>query len=137
MIPDRARYFFREINSSPKWCETPPLWCLVSHKHICAIPHFTTYRAIIVRCPTRTSTKLFCDTIATSIARYKKHRCWASKSGSQEPKLRAVSAIPRKHMVSFLIRQLQGGGQQGRGRQCLRRPWRKQCCEYLSACLHP
>ena len=45
-----ARYFFREVSSSPKWCDTPP-WCLVSHRHICAIPHFATYRAIIVRYP--------------------------------------------------------------------------------------
>ena len=27
----------------------------------------------------KTSTKYFCDTIATSIARYEKYRCWASK----------------------------------------------------------
>ena len=26
-----------------------PLWYLVPHRHICAIPHFATYRAIIVR----------------------------------------------------------------------------------------
>ena len=57
----------------------PPPWHLVSHKHICAIPHFATYRAIIVRYPTKTSTREFCDTIATSIARYEKYRCWASK----------------------------------------------------------
>ena len=44
-----------------------------------AIPHFATYRAIIVRYPTKTSTKKKCDTIATSIARYEKYRCWASK----------------------------------------------------------
>ena len=30
--------------------------------------------------PTLTSTKKFCDTIATSIARYEKYRCWASKA---------------------------------------------------------
>ena len=29
----------------------PPPWYLVSHRHICAIPHFATYRAIIVRYP--------------------------------------------------------------------------------------
>ena len=56
----------------------PPPWYLVSHRHICAIPHFATYRAIIVRYPIKTSTKEFCDTIATSIARYEKYRCWAS-----------------------------------------------------------
>ena len=57
----------------------PPLWYLVSHRHICAIPHFATYRAIIVRYPTKTSTEEFCDTIAASIARYEKYRYWASK----------------------------------------------------------
>ena len=57
----------------PKWCDTPP-WYLVSHRHICAIPHFATYRAIIVRYPTKTSTKENCDTIAASIARYEKYR---------------------------------------------------------------
>ena len=69
---------FGEVSTPPKWCDTPP-WYLVSHKHICAIPHFATYRAIIVRYPIKTSTKEFCDTIATSIARYEKYRCWASK----------------------------------------------------------
>ena len=57
----------------------PPLWHLVSHRHICAIPHFATYRAIIVRYPTKTSTKEFCDAIAASIARYGKYRYWASR----------------------------------------------------------
>ena len=73
-----ARYFFREVSTPPKWCDTP-LWYLVSHRHICAIPRFATYRAIIVRYPTKTSTNEFCDTIAASIARYGKYRYWASK----------------------------------------------------------
>ena len=63
----------------PKWCDTPP-WYLVSHRHISAIPHLATYRAIPVRYPIKTSTKSFCDTIATSIARYEKYRCWVSKA---------------------------------------------------------
>ena len=58
----------------------PPLGYLISHRRICAIPHFATYRAIIVRYPIKTSTKEFCTT-ATSIARYGKYRCWASKTG--------------------------------------------------------
>ena len=78
LIPHIAWYFLREVCAPPKWCDTPP-WYLVSDRHICAIPHFATYRAIIVRYPTKRSTKLFCDTIATSIARYEKYRCWASK----------------------------------------------------------
>ena len=55
---------------SPKWCDVPPL-VLVSHRHICAIPYFAMYRASI-----KTSTREFCDSIATSIARYDKYRCW-------------------------------------------------------------
>ena len=35
---------------SPKMVRYPP-WYLVSQRHICAIPHFATYRAIIVRYP--------------------------------------------------------------------------------------
>ena len=72
---------FRGGITPPKWCDTPP-WYLVLHRHICAIPHFATYRAIIVRYPIKlieTSTKEFCDTIATNIAQYEKYRCWASK----------------------------------------------------------
>ena len=41
---------------SPKMVRYPPLY-LISHRHICAIPHFATYRAVIVRYPTKTSTK--------------------------------------------------------------------------------
>ena len=47
------------------------------HRHISAIPHFATYRAILGRYPKKTSTKKCCDTIAESIARYEKYRCWA------------------------------------------------------------
>ena len=43
---------------SPKIVPYPP-WYLVSHRHICAIPHFATYRAIIMRYPMKTSTKDF------------------------------------------------------------------------------
>ena len=70
----------REVCTPPKLCDTPS-WHLVSHRHICAMPHFATYRAIIVRYPMKTSTKEFCDTIAGSIALYGKYRCWASKVG--------------------------------------------------------
>ena len=65
----------------PNWCDTLH-WYLVSHTHICAIPHFATYRSIIVRYPMQTSTKKLCDTIAPSIARYGKSFCWASKASS-------------------------------------------------------
>ena len=73
-----ARYLLREFCTPPKLCDTLP-WYLGLPRHICAIPHFATYRAIIVRYPIKTSPKEFCDTIATSIARYEKYRCWASK----------------------------------------------------------
>ena len=43
-----APYFFKELSSSPKWCNTPPCY-FVSHMHICAIPHFATYHTIFVR----------------------------------------------------------------------------------------
>ena len=70
--------FWRRLALPKNGAITPP-WYLVSHRHICAIPHFATYCAIIVRYPIKTSTKEFCNTIATSIARYEKYRCWASK----------------------------------------------------------
>ena len=98
MAPYRAilRYYrcdtpYRAILSNASWHSPqngviPPPWHLASHRHIRAIPHFATYRAIIVRDPTKTSTKEFCDTIAASIARYEKYRYWASKPrGPLEP----------------------------------------------------
>ena len=76
-IPPIARYFLSHPGKPPTKCDTLP-WCLLLHRHISAIPHFATYRAILVRYPRKTSTKEFCDTIAESIARYEKYRCWAS-----------------------------------------------------------
>ena len=69
---------------SPKMVRYPPL-VLNLHRHICAIPHFAIYRTIIVRYPTKTNTKEFCDTIATSIARCEKYLCWASKPKQNTP----------------------------------------------------
>ena len=65
--------------SSPQNGAIPPPLYLVSHRRIYAIPHFATYRAIIVRYPTKASTKEFFDTIAASIAWSENYRCWASK----------------------------------------------------------
>ena len=45
--------FLREASTPPKWCDTPP-WYLILHRHICAIPHLATYRAITVRHPIKT-----------------------------------------------------------------------------------
>ena len=53
-IPHVARYLFGEVSTPQKSCDTSP-WHLVSHRHICAIHHFATYRAIIVRYPIKTS----------------------------------------------------------------------------------
>ena len=46
-IPHIARYRFREVGTwhSPTMVRYPPLCYLVSHRHICAISHFATYRA--------------------------------------------------------------------------------------------
>ena len=52
---------------------------LVSHGHICAIPHSETYRDNCAMPPIKTSTNEFCNAIATSIARYEEYRSWASK----------------------------------------------------------
>ena len=37
----------------------PPPWYLTLHRRICAIPHFATYRAIIVRHPKKQARKNF------------------------------------------------------------------------------
>ena len=76
--PYRAILFKGGWRPPAEWCDTPPSY-LFSHRHICAISHFATYRAIIAQYPTKTSAKEFCDTIAASIARYEKYRYWASK----------------------------------------------------------
>ena len=73
------QYPISRMRALPQNGAIPTLWFLVSHRHICAIPHFATYRVIAVRYPTKTSMEEFCDTIAASIARYQKYRCWASK----------------------------------------------------------
>ena len=48
--PYRAIHFFRDLRTPPKWCDAPP-WVLsfTGITQICVIPHFATYRAIIVR----------------------------------------------------------------------------------------
>ena len=46
--PYRA-ILFKGSQHSPKIVRYPPPCYLVSHRHICAIPHFATYRAITVR----------------------------------------------------------------------------------------
>ena len=53
-----TKIFLKGGSTPPKWCAIPP-WLFVLHRHICAIPHFATYRAIIVRYPFETSMKSF------------------------------------------------------------------------------
>ena len=76
----------------------PPFWALrfTQALYICAISHLATYRAIIGQYPAKTSTKKFCDTIATSIVRYENYRCWASKGegGTVQSALSALGARP-------------------------------------------
>ena len=43
----RAILFIKGIHRAPKMVRYPPPWYLVLHRHICLIPHFATYRAII------------------------------------------------------------------------------------------
>ena len=108
--PYRAILFWGGEHS-PKMVRYPP-WYLVSHKHICAIPHFATYRAMIVRYPIKTSTKEVCDTIARSIARYEEYRCWASK---QEDRMVGESVgrhIGDNKVLSFAAETLGGRGAQ-------------------------
>ena len=57
-IPHIARYFFWEVSPPPKWCDTPA-WHLFLHRHICAIHHFATYRAMLVRYPIKKTQKNF------------------------------------------------------------------------------
>ena len=45
-----SRDALREV-SSPQTGAIPPPWYLVPRRHICAIPHFATYPAIITRYP--------------------------------------------------------------------------------------
>ena len=49
-----------------------------------------TYCAVVVRYPMKTSPKEFCDTIATTIVRYEKYRCWATKSRSENDLLSRI-----------------------------------------------
>ena len=74
-IPHIARYFLREVSVPPKWCDTLP-WYLILHRHICAIPHFATYRAI----PHENKHEIILRYYRYKYrARYEKYRCWASK----------------------------------------------------------
>ena len=66
--------------------------------HICVIPHFATFRAINVRYHKKTSTTSFCDTIATSIARYEKYRCWTSKHGFPNAVMDICKIVCSKHL---------------------------------------
>ena len=94
---------FQGDQHSPKMVPCPPTWYSISHWYISAIPHFATHRAIIVRYPIKTSTKEFCNMIATSMARYEKYRCWASKQ-----RLHFSRNIPRKSPSKLVFPRISG-----------------------------
>ena len=48
----------RPPSNPPTGCDTPP-WCLLLHRHISAIPHFATYRAILCDTPGKQARKSF------------------------------------------------------------------------------
>ena len=71
-----------------------PLVLTSPQAHLCDTRFCNISRAIIVRYPIKTNTKKFCDTIATSIARYEKYRCWASKTmGLPAPTKKGFSRV--------------------------------------------
>ena len=74
-IPLIARYFVREVNSSRNGA-MPPLVLSFTQAHRCNTQFCNISRD---NCALPQE---FCDTIATSIARYEKYHCWASKSES-------------------------------------------------------
>ena len=63
---------FMEVSTPPKSCDYPP-GHLVSRRHICAMPHFATCCASIVRYSCQKARQSLANTIATGAARYEKH----------------------------------------------------------------
>ena len=92
-IPHVSRYRLREVSTPPKWCDAPSYY-LVSHRHICAIPHFVNSRAIIVRYSVKTSMKEFCDSIVVETG--SSYRPRKKNSFHQTPK-----RLKRDFLVSF------------------------------------
>ena len=82
MVPHIARCFLREVSTPPKWCDTPPLVLNFTQTHPWDTPFCNVSRAIVVPPHKNKHERVLRDTIATSIARYEKYRCWASKEGS-------------------------------------------------------
>ena len=91
--PYRA-IFFQGGQLSPKWCDTPP-WYWVSHRHICAIPHFATYRAIIVRYHINHARNTFailslqvsCDMKSIAAGALSTRECWTQCIRFAKPRL--------------------------------------------------
>ena len=69
---DIARYLFREESTPPKWCGPPAPLLSFAQAQLCDTQCCNMSRDNCARSPPppETSTKSFCDTIATSIARY-------------------------------------------------------------------
>ena len=65
--------------AAPQMVRYSPMLLSFTQAHLCDTPFCNISREKLCDTPTKTSTKSFCDTIAASIARYEKYRCWASK----------------------------------------------------------
>ena len=75
--------FSRMLAAPPNTVRYPPLVLSFTQAHLCDTPFCNVSRDNCA-IPHKTSTKDFCDTIATSIARYAKYRCWASWEESKK-----------------------------------------------------
>ena len=112
-----------KYRSTKRWDSLP--WHLVSHRHICAIPHFATYGALdIVQCPIKSSTEESCDTIATTWWTFRIFFIFFSRRG----RVKGESEAPGGGRVRFFLFFENprrggvpgGGGAKGPG-GCLRR----------------
>ena len=75
----------------------PPLILGFTQAHLCDIP-FRNVSRDNCAIPHENKHERVCDTIATSIARYEKYRCWASKLGNRP---NTVSESTVSNSVSF------------------------------------
>ena len=85
-----------EVSTPPKWRDTPP-WYLVSHKHICAIPHFATYRAIIVRYPIKKQAQKSFAILSLQASRDMK----SIAAGPLSPQVVSGALVPRVSRTPF------------------------------------
>ena len=93
---------FREVSTPPKWCDIPT-WCY-SHRHMCAIPHFATYRTIIVWYPPPPQKKNKSE-IILRYYRYKHRAIW------------------KVSLLGLLVHRRASAGCAGAMRKIIRWPW--------------